>query len=97
MEQTFTHLCVDIVSAKNRLYPDKITSVLCGEASHSSCERGCKERCLGKGTGEIGDWGRGSHGKSREKGIFMIFLLWGIKLFKAGVQKCIRFQIKPCC
>lgn len=63
MEQTFTHLCVDIVSVKNRLYPDKIPSVFCGEAFHSSCERGCKERCLGKGTGEVGDWGRESHGK----------------------------------
>lgn len=63
MEQTFTHLCADIVSVKNRLYPDKIASVFCGEASHSNCERACKERCLGKGTAEVGGWGRESHGK----------------------------------
>lgn len=58
MEQTFTHLCEDIVSVKNRLYPDKIESVFWGETSHSSCERGCKERCLGKGSEEVGEWGR---------------------------------------
>lgn len=94
---TFTHLCGDIVPVKNRLYPDKIASVFCGEASHTSCERGCKERCLGKGTGKGGEQRRESHGKRQREGVFMISLLWGMKLFKAGVQKCIRFQIKPCC
>lgn len=28
---------------------------------------------------------------------FCFVLLWSIKWFKAGVQKCIKFQTKPCC
>lgn len=63
MEQTFTRLSVDIVSVKNRSYPEKKGSVFRGETSNSSWERECKERSLGKGAVEVGDWGKQSHGK----------------------------------
>lgn len=36
MEQTFTRLSVDIVSVKNRSYPEKKGSVFRGETSNSS-------------------------------------------------------------
>lgn len=81
---------------KNRLYPNKIASGFSGEASRSRCEEGCKEKHPGKGA-EAGEWGRESHGKRYRCFFFFFFLLWSIKWFKAGVQKCIKFQTKPCC
>lgn len=35
--------------------------------------------------------------RGREGGLFMVFFAMRHKVVKAGVQKCIRFQIKPCC
>lgn len=82
---TFTHMRGDMVSVKNRLYPNKIAPGFCDEASRSGCGEGCKERCLRKGPGEVGEWGRESHGKRCRD--FMGF-------FAMGHEKGLKLEFK---